>query len=374
MCNINKSLFVLGNVIHYLATKKKNKKFIPYKDSKLTQILEDSLSGNSSIYLIATISPNDENFDETINTLKFADRAHEVMTVVTPNQIINNDILGDGGKKEMFKLYKELSELKQLLLLREKRGNLNPLQSQFLKLKKENNLLKKYLGGGSNLNAFEKLIQENNNLKKEIKVLTSENLLLKNEKNIDIKDLKDIKDNNNIDFNNMNNEFKKKIFKSSLSDNNIFDNFKYNSLSNEKTNRNINSTTLMNTGSKIIDNKNNNSIYNLNGNSHTYDIQNKYIKEIKNENSLSNDIYENKLKLNGMNQIKRNYNIKSKYNINYNTINLEDLGIKKKFNKNKNIMESLKRLKILDDLSKNNNININHYSKNLLKFEKNNIV
>ena len=376
MCNINKSLFVLGNVIHYLASKKKNKKFIPYKDSKLTQILEDSLSGNSSIYLIATISPNDENFDETINTLKFADRAHEVMTAVTPNQIINNDILGDGSKKEMFKLYKELSELKQLLLLREKRGNLNPLQSQFLKLKKENNLLKKYLGSGSNLNAFEKLIQENNNLKKEIKVLTSENLLLKNEKNIEIKDIKDTKDNNNIDFNNMNNEFKKKLFKNSLSDNNIFDNYKYNSLSNEKTNRNINSTTLMNTGSKIIVNKNNNNnnIYNLNAKSNTYDIQNKYIKEINNENTLSNDIYENKLKFNGVKKIKKNYNIKSKYNINYNTINLENLGIKKKFNKNKNIMESLKRLKILDDLSKNNNINFNHYSNNLLKFDKNNIV
>ena len=154
LCNINKSLFVLGNIIHLLASKKRNHKFIPYKDSKLTQILEDSLSGNSCIYLIATISPNDENFNETINTLKFADRAHEVMISVTPNQIINNDIFGEANKKEVYKLYKELSELKQLLLLREKRGNLNPLQAQFLKLKKENNQLKKYLGGANNLNMF----------------------------------------------------------------------------------------------------------------------------------------------------------------------------------------------------------------------------
>ena len=61
------------------------------------------------------------------------------MISVTPNQIINNDIFGEANKKEIYKLYKELSELKQLLLLREKRGNLNPLQAQFLKLKKENN-------------------------------------------------------------------------------------------------------------------------------------------------------------------------------------------------------------------------------------------
>ena len=56
MKNINKSLFTLGNVINALAQKKK---YVPYKDSKLTRILEDSLKGNSSIYLIATISPNE---------------------------------------------------------------------------------------------------------------------------------------------------------------------------------------------------------------------------------------------------------------------------------------------------------------------------
>ena len=83
LCNINRSLFVLGNVIHLLASKKRNQKFIPYKDSKLTQILEDSLCGKSSVYLIATISPKDENFNETINTLKFADKAHEVTNGTT---------------------------------------------------------------------------------------------------------------------------------------------------------------------------------------------------------------------------------------------------------------------------------------------------
>ena len=350
LCNINKSLFVLGNIIHLLASKKRNNKFIPYKDSKLTQILEDSLSGNSCIYLIATISPNDENFNETINTLKFADRAHEVMISVTPNQIINNDILGEGNKKEIFKLYKELSELKQLLLLREKRGNLNPLQAQFLQLKKENNQLKKYLGGASNLNMFEKLIQENNNLRKAIKELASQNMILKNEQKININE----NNNNNIDYNGMIAEVKKQTFKNSLSDNNILSNHQYN-IPNYRNKKMVynNSTTLINSGNNIM-NKN----FNKKINNNTYDIENGFIQnkeklflknafllnDNKNSKTVSNTINKNRLK-----------SIKSNYTLNYNKINLLNLGIKPKFNKNKKILDSLKRLQMLEELSKKNN-------------------
>ena len=369
LCSINKSLFVLGNVIHILASKRRNK-FIPYKDSKLTEILEDSLSGNSCIYLIATISPNDENFDETINTLKFADRAREVMTSFTPNQIINNDILGEGNnKKEITKLYKELSDLKQLLFLREKRGNLNPLQTQFLKLQKENIQLKKYLGGGNNINVFEKLIKENNNLKKEIKELTSQNLILKNEKKILINE------NNNNDYNGMIVELQKKNFKNSLSENDIFNNHKYNIEGNGKNN--INSNTLINTGNNIIVNKNNNyNLYNKNiKKNYTYDMDNNYTnekknllikksflsKEINNMNNgktISNNINNKRIKLNSIKQRSNNSNrIKSNYKVNYNNINLEKLGIKTKFSNNNKIIESLKRLQILEDLSKKNKEN-----------------
>ena len=355
LCNINKSLFILGNIIHLLASKKRNQKFIPYKDSKLTQILEDSLSGNSSIYLIATISPKDENFNETINTLKFADKAHEVMISMSPKDAINNDIFGEGNKKEIFKLYKELSELKQLLLLREKRGNLNPLQAQFLQLKKENSQLKKFLGGDNNINIFEKLIKENNYLKREIKELTSQNLILKNENNIYFKE------NNNNDYNDMILDFKKKTFKNSLSDNNIFNNYDYN---RKIFSKNIsNSNTLINTGNIIISNKNHKIINDIIRNN-TYEIKKGFMKEKgdnislpnlflskqnsnKNGNTISNNINKKRLKA-----------IKSNYGLNYNNINLIKLGINAKFNKNNKIMESLKRLKILDDLSNKNNNNI----------------
>jgi len=71
---INKSLSCLGNVIYALTDKKRD--HIPYRDSKLTYLLQDSLGGNSKTILIATIAPN--NFSETFSTLKFAKRAKEI--------------------------------------------------------------------------------------------------------------------------------------------------------------------------------------------------------------------------------------------------------------------------------------------------------
>ena len=192
MCNINKSLLILGNVIHSLGqsnsninlsntkNKKNTKTFAPYKDSKLTQILEDSLGGNSVTYLIATISPSDENFEETVSTLKFADRAHSIMTKVSMNQLGKDD---GNNSKEFNKICDELFQLKQLLNIRKKRGTLEPIQEELLKLKDENTQLKKCLGGGNNVNRIQQLIAENNSLKKEIKTLTELNKSLKNEIN-----------------------------------------------------------------------------------------------------------------------------------------------------------------------------------------------
>ena len=174
MVNINKSLLVLGNVIHALGTnnnlniadiksRRQKKVFAPYKDSKLTQILEDSLGGNSVTYLLATISPCEENFEETLSTLKFADRAHSIMTTVSMNKLNNLD---EGFKsKEFSKICEELSQLKQLLNIRKKRGTLEPIQEELLKLKDENMQLKKYLGGGSNVDRIKELMDENKNLR-----------------------------------------------------------------------------------------------------------------------------------------------------------------------------------------------------------------
>jgi len=86
--NINKSLSALGNVINALAEQsKKNKKvFIPYRNSKLTRVLQESLGGNSVTVMLAAISPAAYNFEETLNTLQYADRAKAIQLKARKNE------------------------------------------------------------------------------------------------------------------------------------------------------------------------------------------------------------------------------------------------------------------------------------------------
>lgn len=69
--NINQGLLALGNVINALCDEKRKGKHIPYRDSKLTRMLQDSLGGNSKTLMIACISPADTNFEETFNVPTF---------------------------------------------------------------------------------------------------------------------------------------------------------------------------------------------------------------------------------------------------------------------------------------------------------------
>ncbi len=84
--NINKSLLALGICINALASKSK---FVPWRNSKLTRILKDSLGGNSRIVMISTISPSVFNLEETINTLVYSNRAKNIQTIIKKN-IINS--------------------------------------------------------------------------------------------------------------------------------------------------------------------------------------------------------------------------------------------------------------------------------------------
>ncbi|KAK3026767.1 hypothetical protein RJ639_040306 [Escallonia herrerae] len=79
--NINRSLFALANCINALGKQqKKGLAYVPHRNSKLTRILKDGLSGNSQTIMIATISPADSQHHHTVNTLKYADRAKEIKT------------------------------------------------------------------------------------------------------------------------------------------------------------------------------------------------------------------------------------------------------------------------------------------------------
>ncbi|XP_077470186.1 uncharacterized protein kif16bb [Stigmatopora argus] len=111
--NINKSLVTLGNVISALAelsvgppTTRKST-FVPYRDSVLTWLLKDSLGGNSKTTMIATISPADVNYGETLSTLRYANRAQNIVNTPTVNE--------DKSVKLIRELQAEVTRLKRLL-------------------------------------------------------------------------------------------------------------------------------------------------------------------------------------------------------------------------------------------------------------------
>ena len=86
--NINKGLFVLGQVISALAEQRpKYKRKPPYRDSKLTRLLQDSLGGNSQTIMIACVSPADFNREETITTLRYATNARNIQNSATRNVV-----------------------------------------------------------------------------------------------------------------------------------------------------------------------------------------------------------------------------------------------------------------------------------------------
>lgn len=76
--NINKSLLALGNCINILSDPNKKGSFVPYRDSKLTRMLKDSLGGNTQTIMIACVSPSFAAYEETVNTLKYANRARNI--------------------------------------------------------------------------------------------------------------------------------------------------------------------------------------------------------------------------------------------------------------------------------------------------------
>ena len=111
---INKSLSCLGNVINAL-TDKKGKNYIPYRDSKLTRLLQDSLGGNCKTTMIAMISPSQDAFSESLSTLYFAQRAKKIKNRPIINEDVNNRALIRKYENELKNLKNEL-ELKNKML------------------------------------------------------------------------------------------------------------------------------------------------------------------------------------------------------------------------------------------------------------------
>ncbi|XP_039872765.1 kinesin-like protein KIF13B isoform X6 [Simochromis diagramma] len=114
--NINKSLSTLGLVISALAEHgagKNKSKFVPYRDSVLTWLLKDSLGGNSRTAMVATISPAADNYDETLSTLRYADRAKNIVNHAVVNEDPNARIIRE-LREEVEKLKEQLTEAESM--------------------------------------------------------------------------------------------------------------------------------------------------------------------------------------------------------------------------------------------------------------------
>lgn len=105
--NINKGLLALGNVISALGDETQ-KGFISYRDSKLTRLLQDSLGGNSMTLMIACVSPADYNYEETLSTLRYADRARKIKNKPIVNQ--------DPKAAEIARLNQQIHQLRLQLI------------------------------------------------------------------------------------------------------------------------------------------------------------------------------------------------------------------------------------------------------------------
>lgn len=112
--NINRSLLALGNWITllYQNSEKKTKTYIPYRDSKLTRLLKDSLGGNWRTVMIANVSPANSSYDETSNTLKYASRAKNIKTDVRRN-VLSVSFHVSKYQAIIINLKKQIAELKE---------------------------------------------------------------------------------------------------------------------------------------------------------------------------------------------------------------------------------------------------------------------
>ncbi|CAK93845.1 unnamed protein product (macronuclear) [Paramecium tetraurelia] len=162
--NINQSLTTLGKVIQNLSQNNKNKQKlpIPYRESKLTRLLQDSLGGNTMTHIIVNIAPNIYNIDETVSSLKFAQRAKNVTIQVQPNKFNAND------QVLVNKLVKEIDYLKSLLNMKRSGLNQNDLHFKLMKMQEENERLRE---GQLSNDEVEKIIQENRKMKEELQKL-----------------------------------------------------------------------------------------------------------------------------------------------------------------------------------------------------------
>ena len=390
--NINRSLLTLGNCINALcdAHLKGKKVHIPYRDSKLTRLLKDSLGGNARTVMIANVSPSINTFDDTYNTLKYANRAKNIKTSVTRN-VLNAQYHINNYENIINQLKEENARLKNELFLREENNTLfnnhnfgigNNIRTIFTEENKSNNMDYSIL---STINNFE---NNNSNKLNEIKFNNIKNEMKKYcEQQIDIKqklisfqtDLNKIRDNQSNKYKNLSKNIElnqKKYREISASIERIYNT---NVAKNELTEFQKDYLTLMMKNSsykiQILDNKYNNMLNTTNDG-----LKNDYIAELEAQIRLRDDlIIENNIQM--KNNFKSLETLKQQYNIT-NSVNLtggfrRQLPPIKLFNNNNNNNTSDKTntsgmLFTNNNISNQNNPHINNMKNKFLINNNNN--
>jgi kinesin family protein 4/21/27 len=154
--DINKGLLALGNVISALGEEGHQKSYISYRDSKLTRLLQDSLGGNSITLMIACVSPADYNLEETLSTLRYADRAKRIKNKPVVNQ--------DPRAAEIARLKQQVQELRLELLAQTGSGGCPPqhkhLEEDIANLVTKNRTLTEELNNAlsASTNLFERAV------------------------------------------------------------------------------------------------------------------------------------------------------------------------------------------------------------------------
>ena len=275
--NINKSLFTLGSCINILSDKNRNGKFIPYRDSKLTRLLKDSLGGNILTVMLVCVSPSGESYDESISSLNYANRAKKIKKKIFQNKkevdLIeenNNEFnLKNSGNNNQYEeiigsLKNEIFQLKNIIKEQQNklRNNIININNQTLNLDDDsftknakdengediNDKLKKFFNDESSIMSNVQIAKSqklNNNNKEEISLSLIQSIneinldkyelffkeIKNKDKDIEIKELQGLIENIKYDKNNLEVFLEHNNIPLNINNNNIYDN---NSNNNEK--------------------------------------------------------------------------------------------------------------------------------------------
>ena len=197
--NINKSLFTLGSCINILSDKNKNGKFIPYRDSKLTRLLKDSLGGNILTVMLVCLSPCSESYEESISSLNYANRAKKIKKKIFQNKKevdlmegnnneFNNFGIKTSGNNSQYEeiigsLKNEIYQLKNII--KEQENKLRNKNNNTLNL--DDDSFTKGVKGDDINDKLKKFFNDESSIMSEVQVLTkSQKFNNKNNKNEEI--------------------------------------------------------------------------------------------------------------------------------------------------------------------------------------------